>query len=111
MSKGVGGSAEILSENENGIIYKYYNYDLNVPENRNDKRIADGRIIINKNEISPSENDIVLLLEQGKILVENSKNSWGFVGKYDHIALSLLRRIMKCYENEKSFPQKMYYDV
>ncbi len=111
MSRGTGGGAEIFSENQNEIIYQYYNYDLNVSENRNDKRMADGRIIINKNEVNPYENDIALLLEQGKILVENSKNSWGFVEKYDHIALSLLRRIMKHYQHEKNFPQKVYYDV
>ena len=111
MSKGTGGSAEILSENENEIIYKYYNYNLNVSENRNDKRIADGRIIINKNEIIPSENDIALLLEQGKIFVENSKNSWGFVENYDHIALSFLSRVIKYYQHEKSFPQEVYYDI
>lgn len=108
MSAGVGGGAEILSENEREIIYKYYNYDLNVPERRNDEYIKDGRIIIDKNTIN---NDIVSLLEQGNITIVNSKNSWCIIGKCDRTALSLVRHIMKHYEQEKTFPEKIGYHI
>lgn len=112
MSMGIGGSAEILSENENEIIYQYYNYDLSVIEHRNDQKIMDGRIIINKNKISAEENDVALLLEQEIISILNSKNSWCIIGeKYDRIALSLVRKIMKHYEQEKSFSEKIGYHV
>lgn len=48
MSRGIGGGAEILTENETEIVYKYYNYNLNIPEHRNAEKIMDGRIIMNR---------------------------------------------------------------
>ncbi len=55
---------------------------------------------------------LFFLQEQGIITIENSKNSWCIIGeKYDRIALSLIIRIFRYYEKEKSFPEKIGYHV
>lgn len=68
MSGGIGGGAEILTENETEIVYKYYNYNLNILEHRNVEKIMGGRIIINKTEISVEENNIFYWWSRGKLL-------------------------------------------
>lgn len=108
MRMGIGGGAEILTENETEIIYKYYNYNLNIPEHRNAEKIMDGRIIINKIRNSPYI--ISLFPERSDIIVVNSKNRWNIEEYCDWIALVLIRIIVNRYNQEKVYPDKVSYN-
>lgn len=109
MSRGICGGAEILTENETEIVYKYYNYNLNIPEHRNAEKIMDGRIIVNKNRNIPY---IISLFpdSQSDVMIVNSKNRWNIEEIYDWIALVLTRIIMNRYNQEKVFPDKVSYN-
>lgn len=47
MSRGIGARAELISQNENTVIYKYGGYNLNEEQYRNESHIIDGLITIN----------------------------------------------------------------
>ena len=42
MSKGIGGSARVVMQDENTVVYEYYAYNLNDEEYLNPKHIYDG---------------------------------------------------------------------
>ena len=41
MSKGIGGSARVVMEDENTVVYEYYAYNLNEEEYQNREHIYD----------------------------------------------------------------------
>ena len=42
MSRGIGGSARVIMQDENTVVYEYYAYNLNEEEYRNRDHIYDG---------------------------------------------------------------------
>ena len=48
MSMGIGACAYIIAEDDKSVIYKYGGFNLNDPKYRNDERLYDGTIMIQK---------------------------------------------------------------
>ena len=55
MSKGIGGSARVVMQDENTVVYEYYVYNLNEEEYRNREHIYDGIITIDKRFLAEPE--------------------------------------------------------
>ena len=51
MSIGIGAFCKRIAEDNNTVIYEYGSYDLNDINYRNERRIADGIITINKSAL------------------------------------------------------------
>ncbi|EKC59947.1 hypothetical protein LEA_13120 [human gut metagenome] len=51
MSRGFGGSAGIVWQDENTVVNEYAPFNLNEPEYRNSEHVYDGRITISKNSM------------------------------------------------------------
>ena len=121
MSMGYGGSAKIVLQDEETVIYKYSPYNLNDPEYRNPKRIYDGFITISKNSLVepdihtkikrmpsgrkklltkriPRDVDYSLLFDTGKITVENSSYCWILVGQNKNVGMIAMRIIFKIFD-------------
>ena len=131
MSRGFGGSAKIVLQDENMVVYEYAPYNLNEPEYRNSDHIYDGLITISKDSMvepdiheklkrMPSgrkklivkrirrDVDYSGLLAAGKIIIENSRYCWYFVGTektIGMIAMRLVFRIYDQYQDEGSLPE------
>ena len=134
MSMGMGGSCRKVFENDTEVIYEYLSYNLNEPECRNEKRIADGFIAIEKSglpEVSirkkfkrlPNGKKIVgnkkilrefntgKLISEEKIHIENSDNTWKKVDGYDIIAIQLSGKLIYRYQLDGNFPETVSYDI
>lgn len=136
LSKGIGGGCRKVLEDDNIIIYEYFSYNLNIPKYRNDKKIFDGIITIEKASFIEPEihrklkkfrngkkkliikrvcsDDIPLesLLSNGKITIENTRNCWMLSNEgYDFIALHFCYDILKRYQKDGEVPEKLSYDV
>ena len=55
MSKGIGGCCRKVLEDDNIIIYEYSSYNLNIPQYRNEQKIFDGIITIEKADLIEHE--------------------------------------------------------
>ena len=55
MSIGIGAFCKLIAQDENIVIYEYGSYDLNEISYRNENRIADGIITINKSALIEPE--------------------------------------------------------
>ena len=67
MSIGIGAFCKLITQDEHTIIYEYGSYDLNDINYRNEKRIADGIITINKSVlIEPDIHDKIKRFPNGK---------------------------------------------
>ena len=135
MSKGIGGSAKVVSQNENTVVYEYCAYNLNHEEYRNPKHIYDGIITIDKRSLVepeiyqnlrkqpngrkklitkriPREVDYSLLIATNKIIVENSKFCWQiFNNGVGLIAIHIIFKIFSLYQSEGSIPETVGYHV
>lgn len=111
MSMGIGGAGKVFSETNDRIIYRYYNYDLNSPVNRNDKKLMDGEISIDKSVFESRSCDVAGLLKSGAVVITNSANSWCVIEGYDRIALSLCRKIFEEYKRSGMIPENVGYHV
>lgn len=103
MSMGYGGSARIVLQDENTVVYEYSPYNLNESNYRNSDHIYDGLITISKDAMvepdiheklkhMPSgrkklivkrirrDVDYRSLLKAEKITIKNSHFCWYFVG-------------------------------
>ena len=111
MSRGFGGSARIVLQDENTVVYEYAPFNLNEPEYRNSEHTYDGLITISKDSVVEPEIheklkrmpsgrkklivkrirrdvDYSALLDAGKITIENSRYCWHLVGTYPKSGLS-----------------------
>ena len=135
MSKGIGGSARVVMQDENTIVYEYYAYNLNEEEYRNRERIYDGMITIDKRSLVepeiheklkkqpsgrkklitkriPREVDYSVLITAGKINVENSKFCWRILDNgIGLIAIHLIFKIFDLYQSEVAIPETVGYHV
>ena len=55
MSRGFGGSARIVLQDENTAVYEYAPFNLNEPEYRNSEHTYDGLITISKDSMVEPE--------------------------------------------------------
>ena len=122
MSRGFGGSARIVLQDENTVVYEYAPYNLNEPEYRNSERTYDGLITISKDSMvepdiheklkrMPSgrkklivkrirrDVDYSALLDAGKITIESSRYCWHFVGTEKNIGMIAMRIIFRIYDH------------
>lgn len=131
MSIGVGGSARIVLQDENTVVYEYAPYNLNEPEYSNSDHIYDGLITISKDSMVEPEIheklkrmpsgrkklivkrirrnvDYSRLLAAGKITIENSRYCRHFVGTEKNIGIMAMRivfRIYDQYQDEGTLPE------
>ena len=131
MSRGFGGSARIVLQDENTVVYEYAPYNLNEPEYRNSDHIYDGLITISKDSMVEPEIHEMLkrmpsgrkklivkrircdvdysgLLATGKITIENSHYCWHFVGTEKNIgmmAMQIIFCIYDHYQDEGTLPE------
>ncbi len=135
MSKGIGGSARMIMQDEYAVMYEYTCYNLNEEQYRNPDCIYDGTITIRKSALVepeihekikkepngskqvilrriPREVDYGACFNAGLIVVENSSFCWhvlpGGVGK---IAMHLLFRIFGDYQENGELPERIGYHV
>lgn len=135
MSRGFGGSARMVMQDDSSVIYEYAPYNLNEEQYRNADHIYDGVITISKSALVepeihekiklwpsgrkqlmikriPRAVDYDACFEAGFIAVENSRFCWhilqGGVGK---IAMYLLFRIFTQYQENGELPESVGYHV
>ena len=135
MSKGIGGSARVVMEDENTVVYEYYAYNLNEEEYQNREHIYDGIITIDKRSLvepeiheklkkQPSGRkklttkriqravDYSGLITAGKINVENSKFCWRILDNgMGLIAIHIIFKIFDLYQSEGAIPETVGYHV
>ncbi|MBQ8908033.1 MAG: hypothetical protein IJY71_05560 [Clostridia bacterium] len=135
MSKGIGGSARIVMQDVNTVIYEYYAYDLDNEACRNPEHIYDGTITIDKRSLVESEIheklkklpkgrkklitkrvlcdvDFSSRIAAGQISVENSKFCWKFLDNdIGMIAMHLIWKIFRLYQTEGTIPETVGYHV
>lgn len=131
MSRGFGGAARIVLQDENTVVYEYAPFNLNDPAYRNDEHIYDGLITISKDSMVEPEIheklkrmpsgkkklivkrirrdvDYSALLDSGKIAIENSRFCWRLVGTEKNIgmmAMKIIFRIYDHYQDEGTLPE------
>lgn len=131
MSMGYGGSARVVLEDRNTVVYEYSPYNLDEPEYRNADRVYDGIITIDKGALVEPEIhekakrmpsgrkrlvvkrirrdvDYSFLLKEKKIMVENSRYCWRYVGTEKNIgmiAMKLIFHIYDQYQMEGALPE------
>ena len=135
MSRGFGGRARMVIQDEETVIYEYAPYNLNEERYRNEAIIYDGLITISKIALVdpeihekikkrpsgkkqlikkriPRKADYTTLIETGLIRVENSHFCWSIlsngVGK---IAMYIVFKIFDQYQTEGALPEKIGYHV
>ena len=135
MSKGIGGSARVIMQDENTVVYEYYAYNLNEEEYQNREHIYDGIITIDKRSLVepeiheklkkqpsgrkklmtkriPREVDYSGLITAGKINVENSKFCWRILDNgMGLIAIHIIFKIFNLYQSEGAIPETVGYHV
>jgi hypothetical protein len=135
MSKGIGGSARVVMQDENTVVYEYYAYDLDREEYQNREHIYDGIITIDKRSLVepeiheklkkqpsgrkklitkriPREVDYSGLITAGKINVENSKFCWRILDNgMGLIAIHIIFKIYERYQSEGALPEAVGYHV
>ena len=131
MSRGFGGSAKIVLQDENTVVYAYAPFNLNEPDYRNSDHVYDGIITISKAAMvepdihekikrMPSgrkklvvkrirrDVDYGALIKAGKIAVENSRYCWHFIGEEKNIgmmAMHIIFSIYDRYQDEGALPE------
>ena len=135
MSKGIGGAARVVMEDENTVVYEYYAYNLNEDEYQKREHIYDGIITIDKRSLIepeiheklkkqpsgrkklitkriPREVDYSGLITAGKINVENSKFCWRILdNRMGLIAIHIIFKIFDLYQSEGAIPETVGYHV
>ena len=129
MSIGIGGSARMVMQDADTIIYEYYAYDLNEDVYRNPEHEFDGIISIDKHALIEPEIhekikkqpngkkklitkrirrdvDYISRISLGQIRVENSKFCWKILDNgVGLIAMRLIHQIFDLYQDEGKIPQ------
>ena len=137
MSKGIGIIAHKFFEDNKNVIYKYGNYNLNIPEFRNENHVYDGTITIQKDcfvepeihekwkkQSSGKKKHILKrvpvnvnygdMLYDGRIVVKNCSNCWMITeDEYmiDKMIFHILFYIFLKYQEEGEIPERISYEV
>lgn len=130
MSLGYLGYAEKVDEDENTVIYSYGSVNWNDEKYKNDERIKDGVITINKNGLpeivvekkikrlpnggkaqfvkNKLDVDCFELVKNKTIIIENTMNCWNKnQDGVDVIAMSLCLGLMDSYKEKSVFPKNI----
>lgn len=134
MSRGIGGAARKVLEDEETVIYEYGVYNLNEQNYRNTDSICDGiitilksaliepEIHIKKKKTSSGRKKLITkrikvdvsiedLISQRLIVIENSSYCWKTVNGIDIMAIRLCIQLFEKYQIEGSLPDKVGYHV
>ena len=135
MSKGIGGSARVIMQDENTVVYEYYAYNLDEEEYRNPEHIYDGMITIDQRSLVepeihkklkkypsgrkklitkriPREVDYSGLIAAEKISVENSNFCWRTLDNgIGLIAIHIIFKIFDLYQSEGAIPETVGYHI
>lgn len=135
MSRGIGGSARMIMQDDHSVMYEYAPYNLNEEQYRNPDRIYDGVITISKSALVepeihekikkwpsgrkqlivkriPRDVDYDARFKVGLICIENSRFCWHILpGDYGKIAMHLLFRIFSDYQENGELPESIGYHV
>ncbi|MBQ2700027.1 MAG: hypothetical protein IJF65_02615 [Clostridia bacterium] len=135
MSRGIGGKACLVLQDDSAVLYQYYCYDLNHADFRNPDRIMDGHICIKREAFAepeiherirrlpsgrrrsvtkrvPVPIDWSRILDEKWVTVENSRYcrhrySWGA----DRVAWHLMDSILMEYQKTGTIPDKVWWDI
>lgn len=133
MSRGYGGAARLVLQNEKMVVYEYAPYNLNDPEYSNNNHVYDGTITIYKEALVEPEihkkvikmpggrSNIIVkrirrdvdydaLLEEERIVIENSNYCWRLIGTekaVGMIALKIIFNIFDQYQDNGIIPEKI----
>lgn len=131
MSLGFGAQAELISEDENTVIYSYCGYSWNDPGIQKEPTLRDGFITIERSCFAepavherlrkmpggrkklvtkriPNQVDYRALIRNGLIEVENCSNCWCYASDVDGVDVSatwLLGHIFERYQSEGKMPE------
>ena len=135
MSRGIGGSARMIMQDDHSVLYEYAPYNLNEEQYRNPERIYDGVITISKSALVepeiyekikkwpsgrkqlivkriPRDVDYDACFKAGLICIENSRFCWHILPDgYGYIAMHLLFRIFRDYQENGELPETIGYHV
>lgn len=114
MSRGFGGSAGIVWQDENTVVNEYAPFNLNEPEIHEKLKVMHSgkkKLIIKRLR---RDVDFGALLDAGKITIENSRYCWHLVGTEKNIgmmAMKIVYRIYDHYQDEGTLPKtvSLYY--
>ena len=114
MSAGIGAFANKVSDDE-VIIYKYGGYNLNKAEYRNESYIDDGIITISKICFTNFKTyNLDEMIKLDLIIIKNCSCCWHTTIDEKHIdvmALHILFRIFRKYQEERKIPENISYDI
>lgn len=135
MSRGYGGSARMVMQDAETIVYEYAAYNLNDSRYRNEGRVYDGLITVSRAALVepelhekikklpggrkqlivkriPREVDYRACFDTGRIAVQNSKFCWSIhSGGVGMIAMFLLFKIFDRYQKDGMLPETVSYFV
>lgn len=135
MSKGIGGSARVVMQDADTVVYEYYAHNLNEEKYRNSEHTYDGMITIDKHSLVepeiheklkklpsgrkqlitkriPRDVDYATLIAAGQISVENSKFCWRTLDNgIGLIAMHIIFKIFNLYQSEGAVPEAVGYHV
>lgn len=100
----------MVDEDDKMVMYEYSVYNWNQPEWRDTIHIFDGSIIIEKDMLHGISDEEPFAL--GAVEIQNCSNSWRFTSSgHDVIAVYILWKILKTYQEEGMFPKQIGYHV
>lgn len=129
MSIGFGGKGRLVIQDKHTALYEYAPYNLNKPEYRNANCIHDGLITISKDYLVEPiihekikripgrrkkiivkrihrEIDYGALINESKIIVENSQYCWRTSeNEVDIVAMKIIRKIYEHYQETGVLPE------
>ncbi|MGE9876446.1 hypothetical protein ACQQ9V_11055 [Hornefia butyriciproducens] len=137
MSIGIGAHANLIAEDKNTVMYEYGSYNLNDPQFRNENHLLDGfitmqrtcfgepeihekvkkmpsgkkKLVIKRIPVDVEYGEMIL---DGRIVVENCSNTWRMTENELHLdvmALRLLFKIFRSYQEERTIPKVISLNV
>lgn len=132
MSKGICGNAKLVAMDDGAVLYEYCCYNLNLPSWESYRETYDGELCIDRSafvepEIHvkqrktasrkretvvkriPRDVDYDELFKEGGIRIKNASGTWRTINGRDEMALHLLYKLFREYQDTGEIPQKIGY--
>lgn len=109
MSRGIGAHANLIAQDDRVAIYEYGGYNLNDARFQNEDHVYDGLITIRRECFQKPE--ISKCFDEGLITVENCSNCWMEEDEIDVMALHILFRLFRFYQERGELPKHISYNV
>lgn len=133
MSRGIGGNARIVDEDDELIMYEYSVYNWNIEEHKKSDHIYDGAIWIERScfiepeihekikrtpggrkklvvKCIPQIPDYGKMISDGKIKIKNASHFFGTTLEgIDIMAMHLLYKILRQYQEDGKIPDRISY--